>query len=216
MAYDRLIGSVVVYAEAVTDWPGGCSKSYAKRFAPVCAPATRSAFTGPAARKALRLMAGTAELLDDGTLEIEPEPRRKASRPSLYPLSNASVIGIASSMLRFCAACRISRCPAKAARRATCRSIRGPTVLSRTTSTPQGMASTIAERCSGRSARGLQVGAGLFGAARVRDRRSCVARDRRHQRARSPGRHRQGARVARPRQYCHHADLRSPSHAARG
>ena len=40
--------------------------------------------------------------------------------------------------------------------------------------------------------------------------------DRRHQRARSPGRHRQGAGVARPRQHRHHADLRPPPHAARG
>ena len=56
----------------------------------------------------------------------------------------------------------------------------------------------------------------LFGAARVRDRRACAARDGRHQRARSPGRHRQGAGMARARQHRHHADLRSPPNAAGG
>ena len=64
--------------------------------------------------------------------------------------------------------------------------------------------------------RRLQAGAGLFGRARLRDRRARAARDRRHQRARSPGRHRQGAGVARPRQHRHHADLRSPPHPAGG
>ena len=49
-----------------------------------------------------------------------------------------------------------------------------------------------------------------------RDRRACAARDGRHQRARSPGRHRQGAGMARPRQHRHHAHLRSPPHAAGG
>ena len=53
-------------------------------------------------------------------------------------------------------------------------------------------------------------------AAGVFDRRACAARDRRHQRARSPGRHRQGAGVARPRQHRHHAHLRSPPHASGG
>ena len=56
----------------------------------------------------------------------------------------------------------------------------------------------------------------LFGQAGVSDRRACAARHRRHQCARSPGRHRQGAGMARPRQYRHHAHLRSPPHAARG
>ena len=49
-------------------------------------------------------------------------------------------------------ACRISRCPAKAARRATCRCIRAPTGLSTTISTRPGTAPTKAARCSGRSA----------------------------------------------------------------
>ena len=64
--------------------------------------------------------------------------------------------------------------------------------------------------------RRLSPGAGLFGAAGVPDRRACATRDRRHQRARSPGRHRQGAGMARPRQHLHHAHLRSPAHAAGG
>ena len=64
--------------------------------------------------------------------------------------------------------------------------------------------------------RRLSAGAGLFGAARFRDRRACAARDGRHQRARPPGRHRQGAGMARPRQHRHHAHLRSPPHAAGG
>ena len=64
--------------------------------------------------------------------------------------------------------------------------------------------------------RRLSLGAGLFGAARLPDRRACATRDRRHQRARPPGRHRQGAGMARPRQHLHHAHLRSPAHAAGG
>ena len=55
--------------------------------------------------------------------------------------------------------------------------------------------------------RGLPAGAGLFGGARVRDRRARAACDRRHQRARPPGRHRQGAGMARPCQHLHHAHL---------
>ena len=70
----------------------------------------------------------------------------------------------------------------------------------------------------GRDHRGrrLSPGAALFGAAGVSDRRACAARDRRHQCARSPGRHRQGAGMARSCQHLHHAHLRSPAHAARG
>ena len=52
--------------------------------------------------------------------------------------------------------------------------------------------------------------------AGVPDRRACAACDRRHQRARSPSRHRQGAGMARACQYFHHAHLRSPAHAAGG
>ena len=44
------------------------------------------------------------------------------------------------------------------------------------------------------------AGADLFGAARVRDRRARAARDGRDQCARPPGRHRQGAGMARPRE----------------
>ena len=70
----------------------------------------------------------------------------------------------------------------------------------------------------GRDHRGrrLSIGAALLRAAGIFDRRACAARDRRHQRARSSGRHRQGAGMARPRQHRHHAHLRSPPHAARG
>ena len=53
----------------------------------------------------------------------------------------------------------------------------------------------------------LQAGAGLFGAAWVRNRRACIASDRRHQRARSPRRHCQGAGMARAREYQHHTNL---------
>ena len=54
----------------------------------------------------------------------------------------------------------------------------------------------------GRDHRGRRLaGAALFGGAGVFDRRARATRDRRHQRARSPGRHRQGARVARSRQH---------------
>jgi len=64
--------------------------------------------------------------------------------------------------------------------------------------------------------RRLSPSAALFRGARVSDRRARFARDGRHQRARPPGRHRQGAGVARPRQHRHHAHLRSPPHPAGG
>ena len=60
----------------------------------------------------------------------------------------------------------------------------------------------------------LQAGAVLLGRARLRDRRARPARDRRHQRARPPGRHCKGAGVARSCQHRHDTHLRSPAHAA--
>ena len=54
----------------------------------------------------------------------------------------------------------------------------------------------------------LLAGSRLLDSARLRHRRACTARDRRYQRARPRGRHRQGAGVARPRQHRHRADLR--------
>jgi hypothetical protein len=91
------------------------------------------------------------------------------------------------------------------------------------------MASTIAARCSGRSATTAPVAwktrsprtastvwCGAIRATRILDRRARAARDRRHQRARSSGRHRQGTGMAGPCQHRHHAHLRSPAHAARG
>jgi len=63
--------------------------------------------------------------------------------------------------------------------------------------------------------RRLSSGAALFGAAGVSDRRARAARDRRNQCARLPGRHRQGARMARPCQHRHHAHLRPQTHATR-
>jgi integrase/recombinase XerD len=56
---------------------------------------------------------------------------------------------------------------------------------------------------------------GLLGGSRFRDRRACAARHRRHQCARPPGRHRQGARMARPQQHRDHSHLRSPQDTAR-
>jgi site-specific recombinase XerD len=64
--------------------------------------------------------------------------------------------------------------------------------------------------------RRLQAGAGLLGGTWVRDRRACVARDRRDQCPRSSGRHRQGPGMARPREHRHHPHLRSPENAAGG
>jgi integrase/recombinase XerD len=64
--------------------------------------------------------------------------------------------------------------------------------------------------------RGLQTGAAILNGAGFRDRGARVAGDRRDQRARSPGRHRQGAGVAGSRQHRHHANLRSPQDQAGG
>jgi hypothetical protein len=55
--------------------------------------------------------------------------------------------------------------------------------------------------------RRLSPGAGLFGAAGVFDRRALATRHRRHQCARSSGRHRQGAGMARACEYFHYAHL---------
>ena len=62
--------------------------------------------------------------------------------------------------------------------------------------------------------RRLQARARLLGRARLRDRRARAAGDGGDQRARPPGRHRQGAGVARARQHRHDAHLRPPQ--ARG
>ena len=126
-------------------------------------------------------------------------------------------------------ACRISACQAKAARRAICRCIPAPMRSFTSISTPPATAKITTAHCSGRSATTRPASSirrsrrtasiswcVLIGRARVCDRRACAAGDSRHQRARSPGRYRQGAGVAWPRQHRHHADLRSPTNAAGG
>ena len=84
-------------------------------------------------------------------------------------------------------ACRISRCPAKAARRGICRCIPAPRRSSTTTSRPPATARMKTARCSAdpqqphrparrrdHAGRHLQAGARLLGAARFRDRRACA------------------------------------------
>jgi integrase len=64
--------------------------------------------------------------------------------------------------------------------------------------------------------RGVSDGAGLFGAAGVRDWRAFAPRDGRDQCARPPGRHCKGPGMARPCEYFNDANLRSPQDQARG
>ena len=72
-------------------------------------------------------------------------------------------------------------------------------------------------RSNGRSPRtAFTSWCGTIRRCSVRDRRPCAARDGGHQRARPPGRHRQSAGMARPREHRHHAHLRSPPDAAGG
>ena len=120
---------------------------------------------------------------------------------------------------------RISTSPAKATRPGTCRCIPAPTTLIHDYLDVAGHGDdenggTVPAR-SQQPHRPPQDSADrptrftswyeLFRRSRLRDRRACAASDGRDQRARPPGRHRQGAGMARPRQHRHHPDLRSPA-----